>query len=94
MFETRPTNMGNFRLQSKNKTWVRLGASHLKSHDSGMSSYVDSEIRNSRLASTNTALPACYKRHKSREIIKLSWARHVLASAARTLKFGLYMEAL
>ena len=85
--------MGNVHLQNKNQTWVRLGTSHLLSHDSGMSSRADSEITDSRLFTTITALPACYKQHENREIKKLSWARHVLASAARTLKLGLYIEA-
>ena len=65
MFETHPTNMRNFRLQNGMKTWVRLGASHLSSRDIGMSSQEDSEITNSRLGSTDTALPACYKQHKN-----------------------------
>ena len=41
VFETRPTNVGNFHLQNGNKTWVRLGALYLQSRDSGMSSRAD-----------------------------------------------------
>ena len=61
------TDLGNFCLQNGNKTWVRLGASHLQYRDSGMASRADTEITELRLASTDTVLPACYKQHKIRK---------------------------